>query len=195
MVEILKAVKLAKTFLFHRYRRTLQWNSVSWMEFLLEDSADHINSKEQYCEMENVPTSCNVPVWSLVLYWLTQIAVQGNRAWLENSWWDFGFALPRVLTAAQVLMRQLPAGSCLLPRAFIWTDCRTHEVLDTGSLSLDPEEEEQPVAQLPWVARSGIKSLCGLGDFPCGCSGFMIHFFRVLVEHMAKIYRRAYGKI
>lgn len=71
MVEILKAVKLAKRFLFHRYQGTLQGNSVSGREFLQEDSADHINSKELYCELENVPASCHVPVWSLVLYWLT----------------------------------------------------------------------------------------------------------------------------
>lgn len=68
MVEILKAVKLAKRFLFHRYQGTLQGNSVSGREFLQEDSADHINSKELYCELEDVPASCHVPVWSLVLY-------------------------------------------------------------------------------------------------------------------------------
>lgn len=194
MVEISKAVKLAKTFLFHRYQRILQWNSVSGKEFLQEDSADHINSKELYCEMENVPSSCNVPVWSLVLYWLTQTAVHGNRASLESSWWGFAFALPRAF-AAQVLLRQLQTGSCLLPKTFIRTDCRTNEVLDTGSLSLDPAEEKQPVAQLPWVIRSGTKSLYCLGDFPCRCSGFIIHFFRVLVEHLAKTYRHACGKI
>lgn len=194
MVEVLQAVKLAKTYLFHRYQRTLQWNSVSGKEFLQEDSADHPNSKELYCEMENVPASCNVPVWSLVLYWLTQTAVHGNRASLESSWWGFAFPLPRTL-AAHVLMRQLPTGSCLLPKTFIWTACRTNEVLDTGSLSLDTAEKEQSVAQLLWVIRSSAKSLHCLGDFPCRCSGFIKHFFKVLVEHMAKTYRHAYGKI
>lgn len=54
MVEISKAVKLATTFLFHRYERTLQRNFVCGKQFLQEDSVDHINSKELCWEIKNV---------------------------------------------------------------------------------------------------------------------------------------------
>lgn len=63
------------------------------------------------------------------------------------------FTLARAL-AAQVLIRQLLVGSCLLPNSFIWIECRTNEVLDTGCLSLNLAKEEQLVAQFIWVPRS-----------------------------------------
>ena len=54
MAEISNTVKLATTFLFHRYQGTLQRDSVPGKQFLQESSTDHINSIELYQEGKNI---------------------------------------------------------------------------------------------------------------------------------------------
>lgn len=103
-------------------------------------------------------------------------------------WKAHGGAL--LLHCQELLLPRYSWGSSQLGLAFTQRHLseQTAEPMKfwTQNLSLDPAEEEQPVAQLPWVTRSGTKLLYSLGDFPCRCSGFIIRFFRVLVEHMLK---------
>lgn len=145
IAEISKAVKLATTFLFHRYQRTLQRNSVSGKQFLQEDSVDHINSKELYWEIKNISAQCNVPSVKPGPILTDKNHSSQKQGLTEKLLVWLAFTLARAL-AAQVLIRQLPVGSCLLPNTLVCIDCRTNEVLDSGSLSLNLTEEEQPVA-------------------------------------------------
>lgn len=128
---------------------------------------DHINSKELCWEIKNVSAECNMPSVKPGLILTDTNHSSQKQVLTEKLLMWFAFTLAGAL-AAQILIRQFSVGSCLLPNTLIWIDCRTSEVLDAGSLSLNLAEEEQLVAQLIWVPRSNANHFIAQRIFSVG---------------------------